>query len=64
MNWPQLAYQYGFGGLFFAITLLLCVKRGAVDTKAPSDRKAVKMAVFGFFGYLLVHTAWILAVTP
>ena len=41
MNWPQLAYQYGIGGLFFLVTLFLCIRLGAADLSVPSDRRTI-----------------------
>ena len=60
MNWPQLLYQYGIGGVFFLVTLLLCLGCGAVDGRVPTDRRTVWISVVGFFAYLGIHTAWIL----
>ena len=60
MNWPQLAYQYGIGGVFFLVTLFLCIRLGAADLSVPSDRRTVWISVVGFFAYLAVHTTWIL----
>lgn len=64
MNWIELLYQYGFGGLFFLITLLSCLRWGAADPKLGTDRVALKIAVAGFFLYLLFNVSWILAVSP
>lgn len=60
MNWPQLVYQYGIGGLFFLVTLIMCLRLGAADMRVPSDRRTVWVSVFGFFAYLGVHSLWIL----
>ncbi len=60
MNWIQLLYQYGIGGLFFAVTLLLCFRLGA-SKKNASDRKTLVICLAGFVSYLAVNTAWILA---
>ncbi len=60
MNWPQLAYQYGIGGVFFLVTLVMCLRLGAANMSVPSDRRTVWLSVFGFFAYLGVHTTWIL----
>jgi hypothetical protein len=63
MNWTELIYQYVIGGIFFFVTLYLCFRPGASDTKNPSDKRALKYLLIGFFGYLFVHTAWILFAT-
>jgi len=60
MNWPQFVYQYGIGGVFFLVTLLACLRLGAVEMRVPSDRRTVWISVVGFFAYLGVHAAWIL----
>jgi hypothetical protein len=60
MNWPQLVYQYGIGGVFFLFTLVLCLRFGAANMAVPSDRRTVHISVFGFFVYLGVHSVWIL----
>jgi len=59
-NWPQLIYQYGVGGVFFFITLYLCYRPGASDSRNPSDRKALYYLLLGFAGYLAVHIVWII----
>lgn len=64
MNWLQLIYEYTVGGVFFFVTLYLCLRPGASDLKNPSDRRAVIYLVGGFAGYLGVITAWILIASP
>ena len=61
MSWPQLAYEYGIGGLFFAVTLALCFRKGGADKKNRSDRRTFRICLAGFAGYLLLHVAWIVA---
>jgi len=64
MNWPQVAYQYSVGGIFFLVTLLLCLRLGAADLKNRSDKKAVIYLIVGFFGYLIFHVTWIVLASP
>ncbi len=59
MNWPQVIYQYTVGGIFFLVTLGLCLRLGAADMKNSSDKKAVIYLIAGFFGYLILHVAWV-----
>ena len=59
MNWLQLAYQYGIGGVFFAVTLALCFQSGASDRRNHSDRNTLWICLFGLIGYFAFHTAWI-----
>ena len=60
MTWPQLAYQYIIGGLFFFVTLYLCFRPGASDRKNQSDRKTLWYLLFGLACYFTVHTLWII----
>ena len=60
MIWPQLTYQYFFGGVFFFVTLWLCFRPGAGELDNPSDRRALIYLVAGFAGYLAMHLGWIL----
>ena len=60
MNWLQLAYQYGIGGLFFAISLWLCFRFGAARMGNHSDRRTFRICLLGFVGYLAFHGTWIL----
>jgi len=64
MNWPQVIYQYTVGGIFFVVTLALCLGLGAVDLKNRSDKKAVIYLIAGFLGYLTLHVAWIVLASP
>ena len=60
MNWLQLGYQYGIGGLFLAVTLALCFQKGGAELENRADRRAFWTAIAGFFGYLAFHAGWIL----
>jgi len=57
-NWVQIAYQYGLGGLFFAVSLYLCFKAEGSTLSHPEDRWMLKVLLGGYFGYLLMHTLW------
>ena len=59
MNWLQLAYQYIVGGAFFAVTMALCFRKGASDTKNRSDRITLWISLFGLLGYFVFHAVWI-----
>ncbi len=59
MNWFEFGYQYIVGGLFFAVTTWLCFRPGGSDLSHPADRRSFYFLVAGFFGYMLVHCAWI-----
>lgn len=59
MQGSQIAYQYGVGGVFFAVTLYLCFRPGASDLKSPTDRKTLWLLLVGFVGYFLFHLGWI-----
>ena len=60
MNWVQLIYEYTAGGIFFAITLYLCLKTGAATLQNASDRKAVFYLLIGLAGYFFAMTMWII----
>jgi hypothetical protein len=60
MNWLQLIYEYIAGGLFFFITLYLCLATGATRLKNASDRKAVYYLLIGLAGYFFAMLGWIL----
>ena len=64
MNWPQVVYQYTMGGIFFVVTLCLCLRLGAADLRNSSDKKAVVYLIVGFFGYLIFHVTWIVLASP
>ena len=61
MNWAQLGYQYGVGGLFFLVTLALCFQPGASKWSNSADRKSFLLSVIGLTGYFLVTLLWIVA---
>ncbi|NLH16328.1 MAG: hypothetical protein GX455_07105 [Phycisphaerae bacterium] len=64
MNWLQVIYQYTMGGIFFVVTLSLCLYFRAADLKNRSDKKAVIYLILGFFGYLIFHVVWIVLASP
>ncbi len=57
-NWLQIAYQYGIGGIFFAVTLWLCFHQGGASLIYKQDRRMLKILLGGYFGYLIVHSLW------
>jgi hypothetical protein len=61
MNWLQLIYQYGVGGMFFVISLALCFRSGAADRRNASDRRTLTLCVVGLGAYFLATLVWILA---
>lgn len=61
MNWLQLIYQYGVGGLFFTVSLALCFRAGAADRRNISDRRTLAICIAGLVGYFLINLVWILA---
>jgi hypothetical protein len=64
MNWAQLAYQYGVGGAFFALSLALCFRPGAANRSNESDRRTLLVSVVGLLVYLALTAGWIAAVQP
>lgn len=59
--WTSYVYHYGFGGLFFLIGMVLIVRSRACQLGRGSDTLWFNVMMFGFFAYLFVHGAWILA---
>jgi len=57
-NWIQIAYQYGIGGVFFAITLWLCFHQGGATLNHSQDRRMLKILLGGYFGYLVFNILW------
>ncbi len=57
-NWFQIAYQYGLGGLFFVITLLMIFKSGGAKLDHPEDRWMLRVLIGGYLGYLAFHSLW------
>lgn len=64
MNWLQVGYQYTAGGIFFFVSLWVCLRLGAAKRDNASDRRALKYLVAGIAGYAVMHVVWILAATP
>ena len=60
MNWVQLIYEYTAGGIFFGVTLYLCLKTGAATLANASDRRAVFYLLIGLAGYFFAMTLWII----
>lgn len=60
MNWVQLAYEYGVGGLFFFVTMYLCFRDGGSSLRHPVDRRTFRILILGFAGYFVAHVAWII----
>ena len=57
-NWLQIAYQYGLGGIFFAVTLYLSFLEKGASLDNPEDRWMLRILLAGFCGYLAMHVIW------
>ena len=57
--WPQWIYQYGVGGLFFALTVLLAVYVGAVRWRHPPDRRLLLSIAAALIVFAAIHAVWI-----
>jgi len=57
-NWLQIAYQYGIGGIFFAVTAWLCFQQGGARLSSKQDRRLLKILLGGYFVYLIFNILW------
>ncbi len=57
-NWWQILYQYGLGGVFFVVTLVLCFAERGSSLDHPEDRWMLRLLIGGYFGYLAFHVLW------
>ena len=58
--WLPYLYQYGVGGFFFLLAIVLAWKNGALKPHVDDDRRLLTGLILGFIGYALVHGLWIL----
>lgn len=59
--WVPYIYQYGVGGLFFVIGLVVILRSGACRLSRRQDRFWFGVLVFGMCWYAGLHLAWYLA---
>ena len=57
--WTSFLYLYGFGGLFFAVGLLLITRSGACVFGRGQDSKWFTILCTGFITLMSVHAIWI-----
>jgi len=60
-TWLPFIYLYGVGGIFFASGLIIVRKAGSYDPSKKRHRLWWKVTIFGFFYFMLMHAALILA---
>lgn len=60
MAWASFWYQYGVGGLIFAIGLIYTIRQGEVGLTAGHKRRNLLMLLGGFLAYFGFHLAFML----
>ena len=60
-SWLPFIYLYVFGGLFFALGLFIIKKSKSLNTHKKAHRKWMKVLLFGYFYFMLIHTILIIA---
>tara|TARA_B100001750_G_C15467594_1_gene577947 strand:- start:1015 stop:1230 length:216 start_codon:yes stop_codon:yes gene_type:complete len=59
-SWLPFIYLYGVGGIFFVIGVRLIVKTNALNLSIPRHCIWLKVLLFGFAFYALLHLIFIL----
>ena len=60
-SWLPFIYLYGGGGIFFLIGIIITKKAGALDLTKKKHRYWFKILLFGFFWFMAIHLALIIA---
>lgn len=60
-TWLPFIYLYGLGGIFFLSGMILVKKAGSVDLNKPRHKYWWNILIFGFFYFVFIHAALILA---
>lgn len=60
-TWLPFIYLYGVGGIFFVSGLIIIKKSGAYNPNVKRHRYWWKITILGFFYFMLIHAALILA---
>jgi len=60
-TWLPFIYLYVFGGLFFALGLYIVQKSKSLNSHKKEHRKWLKVLLFGYFYFMLIHTIMIIA---
>jgi hypothetical protein len=59
--WLPYIYLYGVGGLLFGSGILITIKSGSLDLKRPGHKMWLKILIFGFIWFMVMHALWNLA---
>ncbi len=54
-EWTSFFYLYGVGGLVFVGSLVLALRRGALDLKTSDGRKVLWFLILGYAAYMAFH---------
>jgi len=60
-SWLPFLYLYGVGGFFFFLGLFLIKKYGAIDLTKKHHKFWLKVMVFGYFYFVVIHFLLIIA---
>jgi len=58
-QWINFLYHYGVGGSFFAFSLIMLFKSGALRWDRSSDRTVTVGLLAGILSFALIHAVWI-----
>jgi hypothetical protein len=61
LYWITYLYQYGVGGLVFALGLFLIVRSGSCDLTRRNERIWFIFLLVGYLWYAGLHLLWTLA---
>jgi hypothetical protein len=60
-TWLPFIYLYGVGGIFITIGLIIVKRSGGYNSSIKRHRYWWKISILGFFYFMLIHAALILA---
>ena len=58
-TWLPWIYQYGVGGLIFAVSVIVVLRSGALRLDRSIDRRLLIALAIGLLGFMAGHAAWI-----
>ncbi|MCB1174909.1 MAG: hypothetical protein KDK39_15160 [Leptospiraceae bacterium] len=61
--WLPWLYQYGIGGLFFALSIWIAIRKKAILPHTSRGLAILVSLILGLLFYMLTHAVWILVVT-
>ncbi len=58
-TWLPWIYQYGVGGLIFAVSVIFVLRSGALRLDLAFDRRLLFALALGVLGFWAGHAAWL-----